>query len=200
MFDWKEILDFWFGELDENGLPDAEHRNRWFRSDRRFDEEIRRRFLSMVLFASEQGLDHWRKEAGGVLAEIILLDQFSRNIFRGAAMAFDQDRQARKLCRQAMQKGQDMMLPPVQRAFLYMPLQHSERLEDQDDSVECYEQLARSTQGLVADFMGSFLQSARDHRDIIARYGRFPHRNRALSRTSTPDELDYLDGGRSFGQ
>jgi len=136
----------------------------------------------------------------GVLAEIILLDQFSRNIFRGAAMAFEQDRQARKLCRQAMQKGQDMMLPPVQRAFLYMPLQHSERLEDQDDSVECYEQLARSTQGLVADFMGSFLQSARDHRDIIARYGRFPHRNRALSRTSTPDELDYLDGGRSFGQ
>lgn len=200
MFDWKEILDFWFGELDENGLPDAEHRNRWFRSDRRFDQEIRRRFLSMVLFASEQGLDHWRKEAGGVLAEIILLDQFSRNIFRGAAMAFEQDRQARKLCRQAMQKGQDMMLPPVHRAFLYMPLQHSERLEDQDDSVECYEQLARSTQGLVSEFMGSFLQSARDHRDIIARYGRFPHRNRALSRSSTSQELDYLKGGRSFGQ
>lgn len=200
MFDWKEILDFWFGQLDENGLPDAEHRNRWFRSDRRFDQEIRRRFLSMVLFASEQGLDHWRKEAGGVLAEIILLDQFSRNIFRGAAMAFEQDRQARQLCRQAMQKGQDMMLPPVYRAFLYMPLQHSERLEDQETSVECYQQLARSTQGLVADFMGSFLQSARDHRDIVARYGRFPHRNRALSRPSTPEELEYLQGGRSFGQ
>jgi uncharacterized protein (DUF924 family) len=200
MFDWKEILDFWFGELDEHGLPDSDHRNKWFRSDRRFDQEIRRRFLSMVLFASEQGLDHWRSEAGGILAEIILLDQFSRNIFRGGAMAFDQDRQARKLCRQAMQKGQDMMLAPVHRAFLYMPLQHSELKDDQNMSVECYEQLARSTHGILADFMGSFLESARDHRAIIQQYGRFPHRNNALGRTSTPEEQEYLEGGRRFGQ
>jgi len=200
MFDWKEILDFWFGELDENGLPDSAHRNKWFRSDRKFDQEIRRRFLSMVLFASEQGLDHWRREAGGMLAEIILLDQFSRNIFRGTAMAFDQDRQARKLCREAMQKGQDMMLAPVHRAFLYMPLQHSELKDDQDLSVECYEQLARSTQGILADFMGSFLESARDHRSIIKKFGRFPHRNKALGRTSTPEEQEYLEGGRRFGQ
>ncbi|HAU17196.1 MAG TPA: DUF924 domain-containing protein [Marinobacter adhaerens] len=200
MFDWKEILDFWFGELDENGLPDSDHRNKWFRSDRKFDQEIRRRFLSMVLFASEQGLDHWRREAGGTLAEIILLDQFSRNIFRGSAMAFDQDRQARKLCREAMQKGQDMMLAPVHRAFLYMPLQHSELRDDQDVSVECCEQLARSTQGILADFMGSFLQSARDHRAIIQQFGRFPHRNKALGRISTADEEAYLEGGRRFGQ
>jgi len=200
MFDWKEILDFWFGELDAQGLPDSDHRNKWFRSDRKFDQEIRRRFLSMVLFASEQGLEHWRKEAGGILAEIILLDQFSRNIFRGAAMAFDQDRQARKLCRQAMEKGQDMLLPPVQRAFLYMPLQHSERKADQDLAVECYEQLARSTQGILGDFMASFVQSAGDHREIIARFGRFPHRNKALGRTSTPEEAAYLQGGKRFGQ
>ncbi len=200
MFDWKEILDFWFGELDENGLPDSDHRNKWFRSDRKFDQEIRQRFLSMVLFASEQGLDHWRREAGGTLAEIILLDQFSRNIFRGSAMAFDQDRQARKLCREAMQKGQDMMLAPVHRAFLYMPLQHSELRDDQDVSVECCEQLARSTQGILADFMGSFLQSARDHRAIIQQFGRFPHRNKALGRISTADEEAYLEGGRRFGQ
>ena len=200
MFDWKEILDFWFGELDENGLPDSDHRNKWFRSDRKFDQEIRQRFLSMVLFASEQGLDHWRREAGGTLAEIILLDQFSRNIFRGSDMAFDQDRQARKLCREAMQKGQDMMLAPVHRAFLYMPLQHSELRDDQDVSVECCEQLARSTQGILADFMGSFLQSARDHRAIIQQFGRFPHRNKALGRASTADEEAYLEGGRRFGQ
>lgn len=200
MFDWKEILDFWFGELDDNGLPDRDHRNRWFRSDRKFDQEIRRRFLSMVLFASEQGLDHWRPEAGGVLAEIILLDQFSRSIFRGSAMAFDQDRQARKLCRAAMDKGQDMMLAPVYRAFFYMPLQHSELKDDQNTSVECYEQLARSTQGLLADFMGSFFESARDHRAIIQTFGRFPHRNKPLGRTSTPEERDYLAGGRRFGQ
>ena len=115
-------------------------------------------------------------------------------------MAFDQDRQARKLCRQAMQKGQDTMLPPVHRAFLYMPLQHSELKDDQDMSVECYEQLARSTEGILSDFMGSFLQSAKDHRAINQKYGRFPHRNKALGRTSTAEEREYLAGGRRFGQ
>ncbi|MBW0146025.1 DUF924 family protein [Marinobacter arenosus] len=200
MFDWKEILDFWFGELDDHGLPDRDHRNRWFRSDRRFDQEIRRRFLSMVLFASEQGLDHWRREPGGVLAEIILLDQFSRNIFRGVAMAFDQDVQARKLCRQAMNKGQDVVLEPVHRAFLYMPLQHSERIEDQRTSVECYEQLAASSSGILREFLESFAQSARDHHDIIRRFARFPHRNKALGRASTAEEQEYLAGGSRFGQ
>ncbi len=201
MFDWKELLDFWFGELDENGIPDRDHRNRWFRSDRAFDQEIRRRFLSLVLFASEQGLDHWRKAAGGSLAEIILLDQFTRNIFRGGgAMAFDNDRLARQLCRGAMQRGQDLELPPVERAFLYMPLQHSEKLADQELSVECYQQLSATTDGVLGDFLGSFLQSARDHRDIIARFGRFPHRNKALKRVSSQDEQAYLEGGPRFGQ
>lgn len=200
MFDWKELLDFWFGELDENGIPDRDHRNRWFRNDRAFDQEIRRRFLSLVLFASEQGLDHWRKAAGGSLAEILLLDQFTRNIFRGGAMAFDNDRLARQLCRGAMQRGQDLELPPVQRAFLYMPLQHSEKLADQELSVECYQQLSATTDGVLGDFLGSFLQSARDHRDIIARFGRFPHRNKALKRASSQDEQAYLEGGPRFGQ
>ncbi|QSP94076.1 DUF924 domain-containing protein [Marinobacter salinisoli] len=200
MFDWKEILDFWFGELDENGLPDHFHRNRWFRSDRKFDQELRRRFMSMILFASEQGLDHWRDKAGGVLAEILLLDQFSRNVFRGSALAFAQDAQAKKLCYRAMREGLDMQLPPVQRAFIYMPLQHSEREQDQQVSVECYEQLAASTSGMLQTFMQSFAQSARDHRDIVGRFGRFPHRNRILGRTSTPEELEYLKSGRRFGQ
>lgn len=200
MFDWKEILDFWFGELDEHGLPDRDHRNRWFRSDRKFDQELRRRFMSMILFASEGGLSHWRSDAGGSLAEIILLDQFSRNVFRGSALAFEQDVLARKLCHQAMRRGQDMELPAVQRAFLYMPLQHSERGEDQALSVECYEQLKISTSGLLQEFMASFVQSACDHRDIVARFGRFPHRNRALGRPSTPDEKEYLSAGKTFGQ
>lgn len=200
MFDWKELLDFWFGELDEMGLPDSFHRNRWFRSDRKFDQEIRRRFMSLVLFASEQGLDHWRNEPGGVLAEILLLDQFSRNIFRGGALAFDNDPQARKLCHQAMKSGQDVSLPALQRAFIYMPLQHSERRDDQDLSVECYQQLVATTEGVLADFLGSFLESALEHRKIIREFGRFPHRNRALGRPSTEQEGDYLKGGKSFGQ
>lgn len=200
MFDWKEILDFWFGDLDENGLPDSFHRNRWFRSSKKFDQEIRRRFLSMVLFASEQGLDHWRKSAGGRLAEIILLDQFSRNIFRGGALAFEQDKLASKLCKEAMRKGHDMSLPPVQRAFIYMPLEHAERFEDQVLSVECYEQLVASTSGMLQGFMSSFLQSALDHKEIIERFGRFPHRNQALGRSSTDAEKEYLGSARHFGQ
>ena len=200
MFDWKELLDFWFGPLDEQGLPDKEHRDRWFRSDRRFDQEIRRRFLSLVMFASEEGLDHWRKEPGGALAEVLLLDQFTRNIYRGGALAFASDPLARKRVRSAMAQGQDLALPAVQRAFLYMPLQHSERLEDQDLAVECYQQLAASHDGLLGDFLGSFLQSSKDHRDIIVRFGRFPHRNRALGRPSTAEEKIYLENGSRFGQ
>lgn len=154
----------------------------------------------MVLFASEQGLDHWRKEAGGRLAEIILLDQFSRNIYRGGALAFEQDKLANKLCKEAMRKGYDMALPPVQRAFIYMPLEHIERLEDQVLSVECYEQLVASTSGMLQTFMKSFLKSAQDHKEIIDRFGRFPHRNQALGRLSTDAEKEYLGTARRFGQ
>ncbi|WP_303291973.1 DUF924 family protein [Marinobacter sp. SS5-14b] len=200
MFDWKELLDFWFGKLDEMGLPDSDHRNRWFRSDRRFDQEIRRRFSSLVLFASEDGLEHWRDQPGGALAEILLLDQFSRNIFRGTSLAFEQDRLARKLCRQAMRRGQDVELPAVMRAFVYMPLQHSEKLADQHTAMKCYQQLAASQGGLLADFLTSFVESAEDHRDIVQRFGRFPHRNKVLGRVSTEEEKEYLKGGSRFGQ
>jgi uncharacterized protein (DUF924 family) len=200
MFDWKDILDFWFGELDKNGLPDPAYSNRWFLSNRKFDQEIRRRFLSLVVFASEQGLDHWQKKAGGMLAEILLLDQFSRNIFRGGALAFEQDALARKLCKQGMSKGFDMSLPAIQRVFFYVPLQHSERQEDQLLAIECYEQLIASTSGSLREFMGQFLQSAVEHQAIITRFRRFPHRNKALGRANTKEESDYLLNGKRFGQ
>lgn len=134
------------------------------------------------------------------MAEILLLDQFTRNIFRGGALAFESDRLARHLSRQAMDRGQDLELPLIQRAFLYMPMQHSELKKDQDLSVACYEQLVASADGLLAEFLGSFLQSAVDHRDIVLQFGRFPHRNKALGRTSTEAEQAYLAGGRRFGQ
>lgn len=200
MFDWKEILDFWFGELDEHGLPDSFHRNRWFRVSKAFDHEIRRRFMSMVLFASEDGLKHWRSKPGGALAEILLLDQFTRQIYRGGALAFQNDKLAIRLCKDALRRGHDMALPPVQRGFLYMPLQHSENKDDQALSVECYEQLAAATDGIAGEFMNSFLQSARDHREIIEQFGRFPHRNQAMKRHSGPQEEAYLENGKRFGQ
>lgn len=200
MFDWKDILEFWFGELDSDGLPERDHRQRWFQADRAFDQEIRRRFLSMVLFASEGGLEHWRSDSGGALAEIILLDQFSRNIYRGSSLAFEQDSLARRLCRQAMNRGQDMSLQPVMRAFMYMPLQHSERLEDQELSVECFEQLAATGSGPLGGLLESFARSAREHRDIVRKFGRFPHRNKVLGRKPKAEEDEYLAKGKRFGQ
>lgn len=201
MFAWHELLDFWFGELDEYGLPDREHRERWFRSSRAFDQEIRRRFISMVLFASENGLEQWRQEPGGRLAELILLDQFTRHIHRGGAMAFSNDQQAIRLCLEGLERSADVGLVPIQRAFFYMPLQHAEKLAHQDQAVALYEQLAASTEGPLGVFLGSFLESARHHREVIKRFGRFPHRNGALKRPSTPDEQAYLgSGGRTYGQ
>jgi uncharacterized protein (DUF924 family) len=201
MFGWREILDFWFGELDESGLPDRFHRTRWFRSTKAFDREIRRRFFSMVLIASEGGLDHWRRDAGGSLAEIILLDQFTRNIHRGGALALSNDARALTVAKAGMKKGQDLELPGIMRAFFYMPLQHSEKLADQQLSLERYEQLVASSEGLLREFLASFLESAQDHYDIIAQFGRFPHRNRALKRQSTEDETAYLENVSSgFGQ
>ncbi|OEY67385.1 DUF924 family protein [Marinobacter sp. X15-166B] len=201
MFGWEDILEYWFGTLDAEGLPDAYHRNRWFRATRGFDREIRRRFLSLILFAAENGLTTWRQEPGGRLAEIILLDQFSRNAYRGTELAFSNDRLARKLCGDAMRLGHDMRLPPVQRAFLYLPLTHSENIEDQELAVECYEQLVASTQGMLRDFLQSFLNSAREHCSVVQEFGRFPHRNDILKRASTPREQNYLaNGARRYGQ
>ncbi len=200
MFDWKDILDFWFGALDGDGLPAPEYRKRWFQADRAFDQEIRRRFLSMVLFASEGGLEHWRDDPGGALAEIILLDQFSRNIYRGSSLAFEQDPLARRLCRQAMSRGQDMSLAPVLRAFMYMPLQHSERLQDQELAVECYEQMVAANSGPSRELLDGFARSAREHREIIRTYNRFPYRNKVLGRKSKAKEEEYLNTGKRFGQ
>lgn len=201
MPDWPDILDFWFGEMDKDGIPDEFHRGRWFHSTRKFDQEIRRRFLSLVVVAGEDGLRHWRQIGAGRLAEILLLDQFTRNIHRGGALAFSNDRFCLQLCREGLSAGADADLPSVQRCFFYLPLQHSERLGDQERGVELYQQLVAMDRGNLAPLLEGFLASAREHRDIIRRFGRFPHRNRVLGRRSTEDELNYLGSrGRQFGQ
>ncbi|MEQ5833520.1 DUF924 family protein [Marinobacter sp. NFXS9] len=201
MLSAQEVIYFWFGELDRDGLPDAYHRERWFKSSRSFDWEIRRRFLSLVLVASEEGLSEWRSDATGALAEILLLDQFSRNIHRGRAMAFDNDALARRCCLEGLDKGVDVQLPLIQRGFFLMPLQHSERLADQEKGVALYEQLMATADGRLRDVLSSFYQSATQHRDLIAKFGRFPHRNELLGRHSTDAEKAYLaDGGQRFGQ
>jgi uncharacterized protein (DUF924 family) len=181
------VLRFWFGE--EPGAP----RVQWFRKDPAFDEEIRRRFGALHAAAARGELESWRAEPESMLALVIVLDQFSRNLHRGDARAFAQDGHALECAKQAVARGDDRTLLPVQRQFLYLPFEHSEDLADQEKGVELMRSLEEfeETRGLTA--------WAEKHRDIVRRFGRFPHRNAILGRASTPAELDFLKRpGSSF--
>ncbi|AZZ91337.1 DUF924 family protein [Hahella sp. KA22] len=193
MWSGSEILRYWFGELDENGVPPQENLRRWFTEAKSCDREIRRRFLTTVVLASEQGLQHWRDSSDGVLALILLQDVFPRYIFRGGAMAFDQDKEARKTAREGLKKALDVRLEPVYRIFFYLPLLHSEKVSDQEESVALYRQLVATCEaGPLKDFVSGFATMAETSRDVIRLFGRFPHRNKMLRRASRPEEVEFL--------
>ena len=202
----RSVRDFWFGKLPLS----AEALNRrirfWFGDDsaalrQRRDEHIRVRFGTLLERAASGELNAWADGPRRRLSLIILLDQFPRSIFRGSARAFAYDAQALALTLSGMQSGAEAALNVVERIFFYMPLQHAESREVQEESVAAYRRLlTEAPQELQAPFSGA-LRSAENHRSIIERFGRFPHRNRALRRESTPAELDWLrSGGASFGQ
>ena len=175
-----EVLDFWF---------DAATRPRWFVRDPAFDAEVVRRLGGLYARALAGELDGWRGEARGALALVILLDQFPRNAFRGDARAFASDDRAREITREALARGLDQGLDEVERVFLYLPLEHSESLADQE---RCCALMAALEAPIWLDY-------ARRHRDVIARFGRFPHRNAALGRASTAEEEAFLkEPGSSF--
>lgn len=180
-----DILAFWFGRPGEPGY--GQPRNEWFRKDKAFDEAIRSRFLPDVEAALAGHLTDWADSAQGLLALLILLDQFPRNLFRGNARMFAGDTQARQLAEQALAGGWDKKLSAVERVFVYLPLEHSEALADQERSVALFAALASEHPG-----NDGFLDYAWRHHDVIARFGRFPHRNAALGRPSTPEETTYL--------
>lgn len=200
-YDWREVLDFWFGPLDRSGLPDAFHRKRWFARDSAFDAEMRQRFLPLVTMVGSDGLVAWRDHAEGMLAQIVVLDQFTRNVYRGTSRAFDHDGLAMELAQWGVAKGLDRPLPLIFKAFFYMPFQHSEILADQDQGVELFQTLVDAAGPERESTLRGFLASAQEHRGIIAQFGRFPHRNGVLQRTSSEEELAYLrQAGKRFGQ
>jgi uncharacterized protein (DUF924 family) len=182
MESFEAVLDFWFGPLDARGKPRPE----WFRKDARFDEEIRERFGDLHRAAAACGLEPWRASPQPMLALVVVLDQFSRNLFRGDGRAFAQDAHARECAAQALDRGDDLVLLPVERIFLYLPFVHGEDAEDQDRGVDLMRTLEAfdETRGQV--------EWAEKHRAIIRRFGRFPHRNAALGRPSTPAEAQFL--------
>ncbi|BBL78506.1 membrane protein [Rubrobacter xylanophilus] len=184
--DVEEVLDLWFG-----GEP--VFRERWFRKDPAFDAEIRNRFGGLYERAARGELEGWKEEPRSCLALILLLDQFPRNMFRGTARAFATDGKAREAADSALRSGFDRALSPVERLFVYLPFEHSERLEDQRRSVELFGRLAAET-GLDQP-----LEYAERHMEIIERFGRFPHRNEALGRKTTEEETAFLKTpGSSF--
>jgi uncharacterized protein (DUF924 family) len=173
-----EILDFWF-ESDP-----SERRKQWFDKAPEFDVACAR-FSEAIRAARAGEFDHWAATPHGGLALIILLDQLSRNVFRGSAEAFAADRHARAIARGMIARGFDTRLTPIQRMFVYLPFEHAETIDDQNESVRLFEALGDAA---GPDTIGH----AHRHRDVIRRFGRFPHRNAVLGRANTPEETDYL--------
>jgi len=185
----RDVLRFWFGEAQPLFT-----RPEWFRKSDAFDREIAQRFGPLIEQALRGELMAWREEAETTLAQIIVLDQFTRNVFRNTPRAFAGDALALAATQAALAAGQDDTLHPLQRLFIYLPLEHAEDLAMQDESLRHFTRLDAAS----PDAKG-LLDYAQRHRDIIARFGRFPHRNAILGRASTPEELLFLSQpGSSF--
>jgi len=179
---YQDVLDFWLGPLDARGKA----RREWFVKDAAFDAEIRARFGELHDKASRRELEMWRLTPESMLALVIILDQFSRNLYRNHPRAFAQDAHARDCAAEALLREDDLGFLPVERQFLYLPFEHSEDLMDQEKAVELFRSLERfeETRGIS--------KWAEKHRAIVARFGRFPHRNAALGRASSHAELEFL--------
>ena len=172
-----EVVTFW-----REAGPD-----RWFARDDAFDARFRERFLDAHFAAARRELEHWMDGAGGALALVLLLDQFPRNCFRRSGHAYATDPLARHYAERAVEAGLDARVDPALRVFMYLPFEHSEDSADQARSIE-----------LMRLVDAGYMQYAVAHRDVIARFGRFPHRNRELGRESTPEEQAWLDAGGGF--
>lgn len=199
MVDPSDVLKFWFGELEGPESYPEKKALKWFNGGRTFDEEIAERFGGVLERAIRGGLRDWEDSPRDRLALIVVLDQFSRNLYRGTPMAFAQDERAIALTRDAIAKGWDGELLPVERVFLYMPLMHAESAEAQAESVAVFRRLVEEAPPSVRMAFDVNLDFAEQHKAIIDRFGRYPHRNEILGRESTPAEIAFLkEPGSSF--
>ena len=193
------IHEFWFGSDPNDAVVAQQKSNLWWSKKSENDQEIQRRFGPYVDMAARGELDGWAGSGRSLLALILLTDQFPRCIYRGTAKAFAFDPAAREWCLSGIRNGVDRSLRPIERVFFYLPLEHSESTEHQEQSVQLYTKLFQEVPvGQVDQFRG-YLTFALRHRSIIARFGRFPHRNAILNRESTPEETAFLlEPGSSF--
>jgi uncharacterized protein (DUF924 family) len=171
----EEIFLFW-----KDAGPE-----KWFNSDPAFDEQVRARFLETYEAGMRGELEHWERSAYGAFSLVILFDQFPRNMFRGTPKAFASDEKAKQIADRAIAEGRDKAVDPEVHTFFYLPYMHSEALADQERCVALMAESGKQEN----------IKYAEIHRDAIARFGRFPHRNEILGRKSTPEEIAYLEGG-----
>lgn len=192
------VIEFWFGA---EGTPEADQERlarRWFIRSDEFDAEIRRRFGALVDAALAGDLDGWAQSTRGRLALLLLLDQFPRNLYRESPVAFAGDPAAQRYALEGLTRGDDLALAPRYRPFCYLPLEHAEDLALQHRCVALFAALAADEASVPRERYQMYLDYARRHRDVIERFGRFPHRNRILGRATTPEEQAYLDAGGGF--
>jgi len=187
------VLQFWFGGvIDKETI--GERVRIWFQGGEEFDQSIRAQFGKEVEHAAAGEFDHWKETPSGRMALITLLDQFSRNIYRNTPRAFANDPKAQELCLEGLRAGVDRTLGPFQRSFFYLPLEHSEDVNLQDLSVQCFQALLDEAGADWEETFRSFWDYAVRHRNVVRRFGRFPHRNEILGRASTAEEIEFLRG------
>ena len=196
----EEVLNFWFGPL-KDGFPVSDRGELWWSGKTENDRLIAELFGHQVNLALRGELDHWAVQPRGRLALIILLDQFTRTIFRGSSDAFSGDHKALVLADEGWQSGIDQGLEPVERTFFYMPFEHAETLDIQERCIACFEQMLLEVSGIHKLQVEGWLDFAFQHHRQIEKFGRFPHRNEVLGRSSTSEELAFLLQSKSrWGQ
>lgn len=199
MKNMQTVLDFWFGNETDDALVAKTQAGLWWSKNEAADTLVRERFAALTDLAAAGELDDWLDSAQGCLALIILCDQFPRNMYRNTQKSFAFDHLAKRFCLAGLSRQFERQLRPVQKVFFYLPLEHSEILADQERSVVLFNELNMEQAVSQPGTFDGFYQYALRHREVIQRFGRFPHRNASLGRVSTPEELQFLsEPGSSF--
>lgn len=195
----ESIHTFWFGQNPDDSAAAQENSRLWWAKNSQTDLTIAKRFSFCTTAAAAGELDAWAATARGQLSLILLLDQFPRNMYRGLPKSFSFDAHALRWSLQGLADDMDQQLRPIERVFFYLPLEHAESLPHQERAVQLFEKLLADVPASHKDVFAGFVQFARRHRDVIARFGRFPHRNAILERACTDEERAFLKTpGSSF--
>ena len=188
----EAVLDCWFGAPGPATEVVARQRPLWFAKSAANDQIVTTRFAETLVAAGQGDLDNWAASPRGRLALIVVLDQFPHHVHRGHGQSFAYDARSLALALNMIEHGEDARVTPIERVFVYLPLEHAESIEMQDRSVALYEKLVNEAAADERQLFEGFLDYARKHRDVVARFGRFPHRNELLGRPSTPEEIEFL--------